>query len=519
MKKLLILFCCLSMIVNYTQSQEWIRVFGPPNTGKAFSVIESYDHGYLIGGHYRHNNYLWYYGWLLKTDINGELLWDIKLGNDIGSYASFIKGIDNTPDGGLIICGSTYLFDNPDGFIMKLDACGQKEWCNIYKSPGFMDYSIKVHHLPEGGYIMNYAYWGYDLLNKRIWLFRLDEEGNTLWQNLYGTDTSYWDEHAFDMIITPDSGYLLTGENWIEIDTMPGYYYSHPFFIKVNKEGDEQWEHTYWPDSGFSRGVAKASVCDNSGNIYSAGYRGNLDEPCIIKIDENGQPIMDKILMDSIYYGKASTINFLSDSTLVIGGYHGHANGLGTTKIWKVDTIGNVLIEKDSLLINVSSPKGSDVTFDDKIVFVVTTPYTNPDNFDIVMYKLNSNLEYDSIYNQPFTYDYLCPDTIVSYTIEMDCNIIVNLEEQLKTEKPRLVIRPNPARDVANITLPEYYKTESTVNGIISTKIRYLSQTETQLLVYDIMGRFNVSGWEKGIYFIRLLSEGLEISSGKIVVQ
>ncbi len=52
--------------------------------------------------------------------------------------------------------------------------------------------------------------------------------------------------------------------------------------------------------------------------------------------------------------------------------------------------------------------------------------------------------------------------------------------------------------------------------------------------VYDMMGRFvkkiiiakgqqevvlNISSWENGIYFLKLMSDGLEISTGKLLVQ
>ena len=513
--------------------QEWIRVFGVTDDAKVRTVIESYDSGYLIGGHYRSNDYLWYYGWLLKTNINGELLWDLKFGNESGSYATFIFDIEQTDDGGIIMCGSNYLFDNKDGFIMKLDACGQKEWCKIFKTWNSNDMAVKIKIIPEGGYIIYYQNWGNDLADKRIWLFKLDEEGNTIWQNLYGTDTSYINEFASGMIITPDSGFLLTGYNMIEIDTMPGYYYKHPFFIKVNKVGEEEWDHTYWPETGFGNGEARYSICDNKGNSYSTGHRGNIDEPILIKLDKNGEPLFHKILLDDIYYGKTSTINFLEDSTLVLGGAHGPANGQGVTKIWKLDTLGNILDERDSLLINVGAPYDATVTFDNKIVFVETDEYYQPGSLDIVMYKLNSDLEWDSVYTQPFEYDYLCPEPIVSDTIPMDCDIITDLAETINKPAPELVIKPNPAKDKVVVELPEYFKTETSKNGIHSTKIRYLKEMEKQLEVYDMMGRLvecvelpkvptetqlNVSGWEKGLYFLRLVVGGLEVGTGKVVV-
>ena len=174
MKKSIIILTLTIILLKCSFCQDWIRVFGITNNAKAFSIIEAYDNGYIIGGHYRHNNYLWYFGWLLKTDINGELLWDIKLGNQNGSYGTIISDVEQTSDGGLIMTGSTYVFNNPDGFILKLNACGEKEWCTIYKSDAWMDYSTHVHQLVNGGYIMDFHYWGNDLENKRIWLFRME---------------------------------------------------------------------------------------------------------------------------------------------------------------------------------------------------------------------------------------------------------------------------------------------------------------------------------------------------------
>lgn len=521
------------MVTNLSVCQEWIRVFGPPNYGQSSSIVESYDKGYLVGGNLRHNNYSWHFGWLLKTDINGELLWEKKFGDETGSFSSYISGMEQTNDDGLIICGITHPFNNADGFVMKLDACGQKEWCNIYKSPGQIDYASHIHIIPGGGYIVRFAYWGYDYGDKRIWLFKLDEEGNTVWQNLYATDTSYINEEVYDMIVTPDSGYLITGYCDMEIDTMPGNYYWHPFFIKVNKNGDEEWEHTYWPEYGFGDGVAISSVCDNYGNIYATGCRGYSDEPALIKLDKDGEPLFHIILTNGTDWSIAGTVNFLADSTLVMGGYHSGEPGYGASKTWKVDTLGNILLVKDSLLLNVSYPKDATVTFDNKIVFVETAPYLDPGIFNIVMYKLNSDLEWDSLYTQPFEYDYLCEEPIVSDTIDMDCDIITDIEEQINNPTPKLKIWPNPATKKVVVELPEYYKTEISKNGIHSAKIRYLKEMKKQLEVYDIMGRMvkrkdiskgemeveiDVSGWDKGLYFLKVSAGNIEIATGKLLV-
>jgi hypothetical protein len=74
---------------------------------------------------------------------------------------------------------------------------------------------------------------------------------------------------------------------------------------------------------------------------------------------------------------------------------------------------------------------------------------------DIILMKFNTSLEYDSIYTAPREYDYLCPDPIVSKTIDLtDCEVIVNVED-IPTRKEYyarislipITPAPNPAKD------------------------------------------------------------------------
>jgi len=50
---------------------------GATNTdGYADWVIEDYDKGYIILGDAKNSTY----GWLIKTDINGYVIWNKKIG-------------------------------------------------------------------------------------------------------------------------------------------------------------------------------------------------------------------------------------------------------------------------------------------------------------------------------------------------------------------------------------------------------------------------------------------------------
>ncbi|MFZ4707462.1 MAG: T9SS type A sorting domain-containing protein, partial [Bacteroidales bacterium] len=149
------------------------------------------------------------------------------------------------------------------------------------------------------------------------------------------------------------------------------------------------------------------------------------------------------------------------------------------------------------------------------------------------LYKFNSNLEYDSVYTIPRTYDSLCPHPIVSDTIPMPDNCIyVSLPEEPKVgELQPLKLYPNPASDYVSIELPEYAVTIDK-NGVL-TESRYRPiKGECDLEVYDINGKriysetleaagrnhvIITSGWGSGIYLVELEQKGVRIASAKLV--
>ena len=120
----------------------------------------------------------------------------------------------------------------------------------------------------------------------------------------------------------------------------------------------------------------------------------------------------------------------------------------------KTDTLGNL---KDSLdLPNLSDGIFTMTkTFDNKFVIAATDCPTS--NCHIVAYKINSNLQWDSIYTHQYTYDSLCPHSIVSDTIDPNCQMVVNVEEPLTNPKShQMKIYPNPTYGKLTVILPKY---------------------------------------------------------------
>jgi hypothetical protein len=107
-----------------------------------------------------------------------------------------------------------------------------------------------------------------------------------------------------------------------------------------------------------------------------------------------------------------------------------------------------------------------------------------------VALKLNSDLEYDSIYTAPFTYDSLCPHAIATDTVPMDdCTVITDIYEPEKDAvKTKLLIYPNPASNQIAISPPEFIVRESKDRGLTVSTV-YYKWSSAKLQVIDLSGR------------------------------
>ncbi|MCK4678888.1 MAG: T9SS type A sorting domain-containing protein, partial [Bacteroidales bacterium] len=495
------------------------------------SLIESYDNGYVYAGKINQDQ-IPKYGWIFKTDINGEMLWDKKFG-EYGDVTA-VGGIKQTIDNGYILSGSTKKLDPYyDPFIMKLNACGVKEWCKILHLPYNMDFGTRILQLHNGNYIALLTYFSY-VYSERIWLMCFDDAGNILWKKVYAqTEPDIIDEDGFHLLLTVDSSIIITGIGAYP-DSGTTNYKWRPLFIKTDFDGNEKWTLP-WGYTQYFKGHGVMSVEDNKGNIYTAGrhIRNQPNygySPTLIKTSKDGEELFYSDVYDSTELGMSTTISWFADSTLVIGTGWRFPDEEVIEAVIKVDTTGNIITIKE-LIETDNTFQGSIVDFDNKCVLM--GGFYLDGNWDIYAYKFNQELEYDTIYTLPFVYDSLCPYPIVSDTIPLDCEVVGLEEDQKVVERPKLTIIPNPAKDKIKVVLPEHITTHSKAAGFSVTTWRYQFNGDIQLEIYDMYGRrwhqqvipggdkeaeIPVRSLPAGLYVVRAVIDG-KVVSGKFVKQ
>lgn len=149
-------------------------------------IIEHYDHGYLIAGN-TGNGTGNFQGWLVKTDINGQLLWDKQIISYSPDQVTLRKSLYDQ-DGNMYVFGWLHQ-DEPHEFpfVAKLDACGELQWCRLLTIDGYDFGDIEDAIFLDNGDLLALAYMPDNAYEEWILMFRLSPDGECLWYKNYAS--------------------------------------------------------------------------------------------------------------------------------------------------------------------------------------------------------------------------------------------------------------------------------------------------------------------------------------------
>jgi len=402
------------------------------------------------------------------------------------------------------------------------------EWCRIFDiGRGRYDHITSIHQI-SGGYLacINYEYPLYS--NEKIHLYKLDNNGDLVWQQTYGnTDSLMTGTDSQDMIVTSDYHYIITGSCYYPDSGTTSPRYLRPLIIKVDSSGTMTWELPWSYVSGTHfAGMVERSIADDHHTLYSCGRHieeeasSPGDRPTMLKTDATGNEISFHDPIPGTWQANFFNLNWMKDSTIEIdGGWVSTPGGSGQIGVLKLDRNGNML---DSVHLMQTDYCFADAIVDpDNKIFLVQGLH-NGIIWNTYAWKLNSNLEFDTLFTYPFVYDSLCPHPIASDTLPLDC-VVVGLDEPIKNpETGRLKIWPNPARETLHIAIPDKLKTTDETPYFHLTTV-YHQWHEARIEVHNLSGRLvwssnitpsnltldvNVATWPAGMYAIRLVYNG-----------
>lgn len=212
----------------------WTKTYGGSSQDYGHAIIELWEGGYVIAGRsYTSSSPETGDAWVLRTDINGDTLWTKKYG---GNDEDMFYAVAETGDG-YIFAGQTRSFNAAiiDAYVVRTDMNGEVIWSHFYGG-NLADYAYSIYPIEDDHYIIA----GYsDSFNDNddVYVFEIDGEGEVIWQSNYGISVD--SERMYGSYMTADGSMVLTG-------IMDYYYQSQDdlFVMKLGEENNglsEQW--------------------------------------------------------------------------------------------------------------------------------------------------------------------------------------------------------------------------------------------------------------------------------------
>ena len=314
----------------------WDKRFGGAFEDKLFTVIQTTDGGFMLGGLTTSDSggdisepskgSMDY--WIVKTDSVGNKLWDKRYG---GSSYDQLGGLIQTDDGGYLLGGwsaSTISGDvshdpygGEDFWIIKVDANGTKQWDQNYGGDGTEEL-YAVRSTPDGGYILG----GRTLSNisndvseaprgeNDYWMIKLNVSGAKMWDKRYGGSER---DNFYDLKVTHNGGFILGGYVRSDMsgdmteptrDTTSSITQNRGdvWLVLTDSVGGKIWDKRFggsWVeaafgfvqethDHGFMFGTASYSSMSGDKSENNFGY----EQAWILKTDSNGIKLWDKTI-------------------------------------------------------------------------------------------------------------------------------------------------------------------------------------------------------------------------------
>jgi len=194
----------------------WHKEFGIEHISEySYGIKQTIAGGYfLYGRSYAINQYSNFY--LIKTDAQGNLLWERNWGN---AFSESIKDVYEMPNGNILVSGfkAHQLNSSPydtRAYLAMLNSNGsQRLWEKLFFEDIY-GYSLgKIYRNTDG----TYDIWGYENFDdiSRPFLMKFSSTFDSLGIKYY----SYWNgagaqNYLNDIVRMPDKGYIFCGYGW-----------------------------------------------------------------------------------------------------------------------------------------------------------------------------------------------------------------------------------------------------------------------------------------------------------------
>ncbi len=260
----------------------WSKTYGGTRDDEAYSIKQTADGGYIIGGYSKSFGVLNYDSYLVKLNGNGDTLWAKTYGGVNDEYANSVQ---QTTDGGYILAGYTTTFvtgsDSGNIYLIKTDASGNLKWTASFGGTVAISDGYSIQQTSDKGYIVTGYTNSFGEPNGDAFLIKTDSIGTVAWTKTYGSPGVDWGNSVKQ---TGDGGFIIAGSASFDTTRLEDVY-----LIKTGPNGDTLWTKTYG-GTGYDFGQSVEQTSDGGyiiGGYTNSSGAGNYDF-YLLKTDANG---------------------------------------------------------------------------------------------------------------------------------------------------------------------------------------------------------------------------------------
>jgi regulation of enolase protein 1 (concanavalin A-like superfamily) len=302
-------------------NQEWNHTYGGLDFDRAQVVIETIDGGYAIAGYTVSPNEVDYDCLLVKTDSQGNMIWNQTYGGDDWDVAySLIQSSDR----GYVLVGYTQSFGNgsADFFLIKTDEQGRMEYTRTYGGESY-DFATSFVRSSDGGYVLTGSTGSGTSTDCMI--IKTDGEGNELWRRIFGGNDY---DRANSVVVTSDGGFALAGYTASYGEGVADFW-----LVKTDGLGNPLWNKTFGY-SDYDRAFSLVQTAD--GGYALAGYGTRDVDFLLVKTDSSGNMIWNQTYGGGLYDEAHALVSTL-DGGYALAGFT-NSFGPGWSGFWLVKT-------------------------------------------------------------------------------------------------------------------------------------------------------------------------------------
>ncbi len=193
---------------DYEGNLLWDSTYGGTGSELPTCMVQNNDGDFVIAGQKRQTSASKSMGWFLIVDGNGVVTHEKTYP---GLESAWFESITRTHDGCYILAGTmvSSTGNEFDGWIVKVDSQGDEMWSKVLGGPESDDF-WSVKELPGGDLLLTGTSSSPPANTADIWVVRTDSAGNQIWSYSFGGAEI---DEGHDIMAVTSNIFLVTGSS------------------------------------------------------------------------------------------------------------------------------------------------------------------------------------------------------------------------------------------------------------------------------------------------------------------